>query len=351
MPPCTWIAALAFATDASSASSLAAATADAAAGSAGDAVGGFVGEQHRRRVHGGAGQLGAREHVRAQVLDRLERADGPAELRALLGVGDRALGQHRGDAHLVGGGQQRAFAQQRVGGVGVADDLAAQRLLAQAVERDAGIHRVGNRIGAQLDRLDAQHLAVPRDAGSIAFDDLDDQQRVERVQVLQDLRSPPVRSPNPTRCRPPAYSGSSGAASAVAVKGPVARERPSSSKTCTDSGCPRPRPPSASGTPHAEDAQLGEVAPQRDVHAADAGLGTVFARRPRRGVLAQHVAHRAGQRLLVLCRPEVHYRPPPFVAPAAEGSLGRPRMRSPMMLRWTCEVPAAIVYARDLRRS
>ena len=47
------------------------------------------------RVHRGTRDLGPHEHVGAEVLDRLERADHPPELLALLGVRGRELGGAR----------------------------------------------------------------------------------------------------------------------------------------------------------------------------------------------------------------------------------------------------------------
>src|SRR5439155_2127139 len=57
----------------------------------------------------------------------------------------------------------------------------------------------------------------------------------------------------------------------------------------------------------------------------------------REAPLAQ-LAHRLLERLLVGADLEVHQR-----------SLGRPRMRSPTMLRWICEVPAAMLTDRACR--
>ena len=48
-------------------------------------------ERHARRVHGGPGHLGAREHVGQDVLHRLERADRLVELHALVRIGHREV--------------------------------------------------------------------------------------------------------------------------------------------------------------------------------------------------------------------------------------------------------------------
>jgi hypothetical protein len=68
---------------------------------------------------GGRRHLGRHQHVRAMVLDRLERRDRPAELLADLRVLGRLLGRLAGDADRLGrehrpghGGQQPARARQ-----------------------------------------------------------------------------------------------------------------------------------------------------------------------------------------------------------------------------------------------
>src|SRR5690606_19240770 len=85
----------------------------------GTQVGGGAGEGggHRRGVgelvaaggrgpggvpHGAGGQLGGDGHVGAVVLHRLERADGPAELDPLLGVGGGRVGAGAGQPDRLG---------------------------------------------------------------------------------------------------------------------------------------------------------------------------------------------------------------------------------------------------------
>ena len=83
------------------------------------------------------------------MLERLEAADDPAELTALLEVGDRRLEAPAGDAHLLGGEQPGPGPQGEVErGAGVVGD---QRPLgavegdvgerARHVERDGGVTR------------------------------------------------------------------------------------------------------------------------------------------------------------------------------------------------------------------
>ena len=94
-----------------------------------------------------------------------------------------------------------------------------------------------------------------------------------------------------------------------------------------------------------EDAELGQGAPEVGVEAG-AGGGELAEPLAREGI-GTDLADPGAQRFLVLGRQEIHrmlrYR-----------SRGRPRTRSPMMLRWICEVPAAIessAIAGVLRRS
>ena len=75
-------------------------------------------EMRARRVDGRARDLGAHEHVGAQVLDRLERADRAVELHPLLRVRDRQLGAAVGQAELERGRERRTLAA-ALGRVGV----------------------------------------------------------------------------------------------------------------------------------------------------------------------------------------------------------------------------------------
>ena len=95
MPPKTWIAVPPSAANAS----LANAVASVAARWASAAIG-VVGRP-ARVVARGAPQLDGAQHVGAQVLDRLERADRLVELHALLGVLDHHLQRARGGADTV----------------------------------------------------------------------------------------------------------------------------------------------------------------------------------------------------------------------------------------------------------
>ena len=72
-------------------------------------------EHTRRRVDGDARQLRAHRHVGAEVLHRLERADRPVELAALLRVVDGQLGESVGHPDAVRRGEERALASQHLG--------------------------------------------------------------------------------------------------------------------------------------------------------------------------------------------------------------------------------------------
>jgi hypothetical protein len=96
--------------------------------------------QHdRSAVQRGASELGADEHVGAEVLDRLERADRPVELLAALGVGDCQLRQPGSDPDLDRRGQQRAFLED-AGRVEVG--RCSARCCAQLVQGGERVHRV-----------------------------------------------------------------------------------------------------------------------------------------------------------------------------------------------------------------
>ena len=86
------------------------------------------------------------------------------------------------------------------------------------------------------------------------------------------------------------------------------------------------------GQAQLEHAHLGQVAPERAVEPARRQLAQLVERDPS---LAEG-ADPGAQRFLILVDPEIHQR-----------SLGRPRMRSATMLRWICELPAAIVSDKD----
>ena len=85
--------------------------------------------------------------------------------------------------------------------------------------------------------------------------------------------------------------------------------------------------------PQREHARGRELVEQRPVESGAHALD----RNPRR----EHRRDAVAQRDLVVGEVEIHYR----------GSRGRPSTRSPMMLRWICEAPAAIVSASVRNRS
>ena len=112
MPPWTWIHVFALATAASAASSAAPAAARAASPTSGWST-------LTAAASTPAGGLGADEHVRAEVLDRLERADRPAELVPALRVVDREAARRGGDADAERAGSRTMVAGPPLGRVGV----------------------------------------------------------------------------------------------------------------------------------------------------------------------------------------------------------------------------------------
>src|SRR5690606_24607628 len=89
----------------------------------------------------------------------------------------------------------------------------------------------------------------------------------------------------------------------------------------------------------AEVAEVGHLAPQRAVRVGPrVGLGI----EPRqRQFLRQEGGDRGGQFALFVGGNEIDHD--------ALGPRGRPRMRSPMMLRWRAGLPAAMVLAKERR--
>src|SRR5438270_488188 len=90
------------------------------------------------------------------------------------------------------------------------------------------------------------------------------------------------------------------------------------------------------GEPQREHAGIGELAPQPSVDAAHVGQGPHPLHRE---APFAELAHRLLQGLLVGREREVHQ------------AFGSPRIRSAMMLRWICELPAAMVKASTRSRS
>src|SRR5581483_2703852 len=87
--------------------------------------------------------------------------------------------------------------------------------------------------------------------------------------------------------------------------------------------------------PQGEHAGLGQLPPERSVDTADVGE---LAHPIHREEALEHLANAILKGDLVIVEREVHQR-------------GSPRIRSPMMLRWICELPAAMVSASTRRRS
>src|SRR5262249_23712575 len=152
-------------------------------------------------------------------------------------------------------------------------------------------------------------------------------------------------------------------------------------------GGPEPDAAARLGLAQREDAHLRELAPEPGF---DGALALELAQRLHADAPVAEVADASAQRLLVLAQPEIHFdllrspsarcahrlhtiyparlrlaariaciRSTPLAfdppraslalgpAPLAQRSLGSPRMRSAMMLRCTCEEPAAIVSESD----
>ena len=184
-------------------------------------------------LHGGPGHLDADLGVGQQVLDRLERADGLAELRALLGVGGgRAPPRPRPGRP---GGRPPAGRRVRsaVGELGAARrrcPAGSSSTTSTGVSGSSG-RSTGRDAGR---RVDQGHAVV-----------VHDQQGVERGEVLDEpgrRRAPAPRRPR--RPRPAAAVGdapsTSPAARNVPMHGPGTAARPSSSNTIVASARPRP---------------------------------------------------------------------------------------------------------------
>ena len=95
---------------------------------------------------------------------------------------------------------------------------------------------------------------------------------------------------------------------------------------------PRPTPPTASGTCRAKTPASAELGPAVGV---DGHGSSLAGPQPLEGEAARRTDH-------ARCRPG-RPRPRRARSPRSPQPFGRPRMRSAMMLRWICEVPAAMV--------
>jgi hypothetical protein len=103
-------------------------------------------------VHRRARHFGTDEHVGEQVLDRLERADGPVELPTLLGVGNGELGARPGGADEERRRHHRTLELPPAHEIGIADRLTRRELLdamdgRQRIERSGHRQRTGDLAG------------------------------------------------------------------------------------------------------------------------------------------------------------------------------------------------------------
>lgn len=155
--------------------------------------------------------------------------------------------------------------------------------------------------------------------------------------------SGPPRSPRSnavTTAVPAAAPGTAPAARCVATSGPGSSARPASSKTSTASGRPSPTPPSASGSRSAKNPAAPSSRHSSRSTALPPSTAARSASRPYRPARSSRTPARRSRWSRVGWKSTAAHRP-----------FGRPRMRSATMLRWICEVPAAIVYEREDSRS
>ena len=111
-------------------------------------------------VDGAPGQLGAHGHVGAQVLHRLEPADGSTELAALLGVLDGQLGGPGRPADLEGGGEDGAVSAPP-GGDRPARPPAPRAGNGDRPHRGEGIHGTSQPGGVERPRVDGGDAVGP----------------------------------------------------------------------------------------------------------------------------------------------------------------------------------------------
>ena len=166
-------------------------------------------------------------------------------------------------------------------------------------------------------------------------------ERAERVEVLGQpglalgrgaAHGPTTNDPSLRRRAPPSRGGEAGGQ----VRGderPGDAGRPSSSKTTAAAARPSPTPPSTSARREGEDPGLGQLGPAVGVDHPAA--------RPRRARTRSR-GNRPAHETAHAARPGPPRRRRAR-SPRAAYPLGRPRMRSAMMLRWICDVPAAMV--------
>ena len=276
-------------------------------------VGGLV-DGHGGGVHAGPGDVDGDDGVGQQVLDRLERADDLAELLALAGVLGAHVDRGLAEPDLERRGQQPAAQHQMVDVV--RDDVAP----GQGIDRRHGCER----IEGTGEELPGGRIA-PFDAVG-----MDDEQRVERVEVLDHRRTVGHRFDQADDRRAVDGAVDTEAGSEEGGDGGAGQRDPAELLEHDGRlGETQPNATVALGQRDAEHAHRRQLAPQRPVDGPWGVLGGVA------GVVVdpggEKPAQLALQGDLVVGELEVHQR-----------SLGRPSRRSPTMLRWIWAVPAAI---------
>ena len=300
------------------------------------------------RLHGAAGQLGPHRHVGAQVLHRLEPADRPSELAAVLGVLDGQLGGPRRQADLERRREHHAVPPPPCGDVRPGDRCALRQPGCRP-HRGEGIHGPGQPGGVDGPRVEA---STP------SSDSTNSTSRSSRRSMTwAGRRLPPCartgRLDQADHHRPVVGAVDQPGGQVEATRGPGIRARPSSSKTRAASARPRPTPPAASArhrlnTPASPRARqprsVDDPVAALDRAQSSSGTGPRKRRTPRPARSGTRWARSPRARPSPLAA-----EPGPPDAHGQVGSLGRPRMRSPTMFRWICEVPAAMV--REMPRS
>ena len=286
MPPCTWMLVLAFSVAASSASILADATARGRVADLG------VVERDGGGVHRDRSDLRPHVHVGAHVLDGLERADGPAELLALLGVLHRQLAGRPWRCRSPAPPSARRLRDASA----PARRRAACRPAAQRSRRAGSADRWGRRPGwSASSDASMSRASSPSSTTSLVMTSGCSTSSVRPGSSAERSKTP-TGAPTSMPGRP--------AASSVPTSGPGTSARPSSSKTSTASPSPRPRPPSLSGSSSPKTPSSVRVGQSVGV---EAGTGRGELAEPLAGErVGADLADPGAQRLLILGGQEIH---------------------------------------------
>ena len=215
-----------------------------------------------RRVPGcRGGLLGVDEHVRGMVLDRLEGADGAAELLAHLGVFDGHLQTRPADADRLGRRQDPEHGS-RLAGRAAQHSVLGDRHAAQCDGPDAagGVQRLqrrdGDAVGASASTTTTSSPAMttsrsasgaPRTAGLSPVTT-----RSEPIVTLPDTASAPTVLPSASpgsscaRTESDAQRSMTTAAATLGRNGPGHSSWPWASSTTASSASPKPEPPCSS---------------------------------------------------------------------------------------------------------